>query len=208
MAWLVRFTREPRYLPEIRLPPENARFFVDAAWRLKYEAHAYDPALAPKRVLYTSGGKTIPDFVPIHARFGLCQEARDLVEAFEPGVHQLLPVEVVRPRSTRPIHRPDGRVLDTPYYIFNIMTVLDAVWIERSKVRVHRTENAPKPVPPLVHLLPSTYDIVLRREITQGHHVWRGGRHLNGSYFFSDALMEEVQKRKLRKLDVHYVEEA
>ena len=201
---MVRLTVEPRYSPGIVLPPENGRFFVDVANRMRYEALAFDPATAPKRVLYTSGGKTIPDFTAIEGRFSLCQEARDLVEAFEPGVHQLLPVQVVRPRSPRPIHRLDGRVLDTPYFICNIMTLLDAVWVERSNVRVTTFSNRP----PLIHLRPNTYDVVLRREITRGHHVWRGGRHLNGDIFFPDELMDEVRKRGLKKLDAYHMEEA
>ncbi len=211
MAWMVTLTVEPRYSPDISLPPENGRFFVDLASRMRNQALAFDAATAPKRVLYKSGGRTVPDFVAIQGRFSVCQEVRDLVEALEPGVHQFLPVEVVRPRSSRPIHRLDGRVLDTPNCIFNIMSVLDAIWVARSHVRVHEVQG----LAPLVH--PEwlrfengavVYEVVLRREITQGHHVWRGGQHGQGSIFFSDELMDEVRKRGLKKLDTYHMEEA
>ena len=95
------------------------------------------------RVILEAGPKTIPDFVNIHARPAVCPEARALIEEFEPGVHQFLPVEVVRPRSKKPIHRLDGRVLDTPYYLFIPQTVLDAIWIERSEVAGE--PHAPRP---------------------------------------------------------------
>ena len=212
MAWLVQLTVEPRYSPGISVPEAHKRFFSDLSSRMKYESIAYDQAKAPTRAFYTSGGKTIPDFTAIFGRFSVCQEARVLVEAFEPGVHQFLPMEIVRPRSGRPIHRLDGRVLDTPYSVFNIMTVLDAVWVEKSRVRVFEVAGAL----PLVSLGPSSpttlnepiHGVTLRREMTQGHHIWRGGRHLTGSMFFSDVFMEAVRARGLRKLEAHYVKEA
>ena len=212
MAWMVTLTVEPRYSPGISLPPENARFFLDLAERMRYEALVVDPATAPKRANYYSGGKTIPDFTAINGEFSVCQDVRDLIESLEPGVHQFLRVEVVRPRSPRPIHRLDGRALDTPYYILNIMTVLDAVWVERSHVRVHELQGRP----PLVHLQAKglnergeyVYDVVLRREIIAGCHIWRGGRHGNGSIFFSNAMMEEVRRLKLKKLYTYHMEEA
>ena len=84
----------------------------------------------------------------VHARPAVCPEVRALIEAFEPGVHQFLPVEVVRPRRKKPIHRLDGRVLDTPYYLFIPQTFLDAVWVERSAVLVIPTYLGPPLVVP------------------------------------------------------------
>ena len=121
-------------------------------------------------------------------------------------------MDIVRPRSSRPIHRLDGRVLDSPYSVFNIMTVLDAVWVERSHVRVFEVAGAP----PLVSLGPSRPTkpneripgVTLRREMTVGRHVSRGGRHFEGSMFFPDVFMKAVRARRLRKLETHDVKEA
>jgi uncharacterized protein DUF1629 len=176
-------------------------------YRPEFSDGRYDPDEAPKRVMLESCHKAVPDFVTVHARPALCPEARALIEALEPGVHQFLPVEVVRPgRSKRPIHRLDGRALDEPYYLFIPQTVLDAVWIERSEVRVDPTHLGP---PVVVPRYVGRYDnIVLRRELTEGRHVWRGRFHLPGRIIFSDALARAVDERKLRGLEWIHLGEA
>jgi hypothetical protein len=115
-------------------------------------------------------------------------------------------VEVVRPgRSKRPIHRLDGRVLDAPYHLFIPQTILDAVWIERSEVRVNPTYLGP---PRVVPRYVGRYNIVLRRELTAGRHAWRGRFHLPERIIFSDALVRAVEERKLRKPEWIHLEEA
>ena len=138
MAFIVKPSGEPRYCPPISFPEEEdafARKYLRGN-KPQFPGERYDPDEVPRRVLLESNHKAIPDFVAIEARLGLSPEARALVEAFEPGVHQFLPVEVVRKRGKRPVHRLDGRVLDAPYYLFIPQTILDAVWVERSEVRV------------------------------------------------------------------------
>lgn len=206
MAWLVRLPTDPRYCPLIRLTPEDRRFFVDRIPLFEPERpYRFDPAEVPKRVHLLSGDKAIPDFVAINGRLSMCPEARALVEELEPGVHQFFPVEVVRPRSKRPIHRLDGRVLDGPYYLFNVQAALDAVWVERSEVDVlyDRVDGRPR-----VIRRPGNWNIVLRRDVIQGHHVWRGARQLKNDMFFSDALVRAIEARRLRKLVMHHLEEA
>lgn len=115
-------------------------------------------------------------------------------------------MEVVRPRSKKPIHRLDGRVLDAPYYLFIPQTVLDAVWIEHSAVRVMPTHLG-TPWVETFHV--GRYDnIVLRRELTEGRHLWRGRFHLPERIIFSDALVRAVEERKLRKPEWIHLEEA
>lgn len=53
----------------------------------------------------------------------VCPEARALIEGLESGVHQFLPVEIVRRRGAEPIRRFDGRVLDAPYYALNVQAL-------------------------------------------------------------------------------------
>lgn len=209
MASILKFSPEPRYSPTVVFPPEDKAF---AGRYLRgnnpeFVEERYDPDEAPKRVLLTSGHKAVPHFPAIHHRLGLSPEARALVEAFEPGVHQFLPLEVVRPgRSKRPIHRLDGRVLDEPYYLFIPQTILDAVWIERSVVQVNPTYLGPPMVGP--RYIGRYENIVLRRELTEGRHAWRGRFHLSQRIIFSDALVRAVDERKLRKPEWIRLEEA
>lgn len=129
MAWIVDFPHDPRCRPGINFAAE------DDAFTRRYLANVrpcvqqgrYDPDDAPKRASLESGRKALPDFVAIHGRLALSPETRALVEEFEPGVRQFLPVAIVRPRSKKPIHRLDGRVLEEPYHPSIPQTFLDAV---------------------------------------------------------------------------------
>ena len=51
-------------------------------------------------------------------------------------------------------------------------------------------------------------NIVLRREIVRGHHVWCGRFRPSGRTFFSDALTRAVEASGLRKLEFTRLEEA
>ncbi len=208
MPSILKLSLEPRYCPGISFAPDNKAFlrkYLNGD-KPEFPEERYDPDEAPMRVVLKSRHKAIPDFVTVHSRPALCPEARALIEAFEPGVHQFLPVEVVRKRGKRPVHRLDGRVLDEPYHLFIPQTVLDAVWIERSQVRVDPTHLGP---PMVVPRYVGRYDnIVLRRELTGGRHVWRGRFHLPERIILSDALVRAVEERKLRKPEWIHLEEA
>lgn len=202
MAAIGRMSLYPRYCPSIYFPSPAGNF------SLKYQAvqvlHRLDPAEVPKQAFLESDHKTVADFVPIDARLAMCSEARALIEALEPGLHQFFPVEIVRKHGKRPIYRTDGRVLDEPYYLFNVQAMLDAVCIERSEVKVvPRTDGRPSTVYPL----PANYNIVLFRSAVDGHHVWRGHYQLFDYLFFSDTLVCQFKSKKLRQLDFHHLAE-
>lgn len=97
-------------------------------------------------------------------------------------------------------------MLDAPYYLFIPQTILDAVWIERSEVRVDPTHLGPPVVVP--RYVGRYGGIVLRRELTEGRHAWRGRFHLPRCIIFSDALVRAVEERRLRKLECEHLEEA
>jgi hypothetical protein len=86
----------------------------------------YEETDVPKHAIFQDRTKTIPDFVPISVKLSMCREARELIESFEPAVHQFFPIEISR-RTQTPIYRLDGRILDEPYFVFNVQTMLDAV---------------------------------------------------------------------------------
>ncbi len=205
MASIARFSLALRYCPAISFDTRKEKAFLAKYLRQgTVLEERYAPGEAPERAFLESGHKCVADFVPIHARLGVSPEARALIKEFEPGVHQFLPVEIVGPRSRRPIHRLDGRVLDTSYHVLIPQTVLDAVSIERSEVSVSATRHGP----PLVVPAMGSDNIVLRREVVRRHHVWRGAFHLPRCLFFSDALTRAVEASGLRKLMFTRLEEA
>lgn len=206
MAYLVEFgVGEPRYIPGIRFPGEDSRFFFDHAPKDEFDIVRYDPTIVPRRAEMISSHKTIADFVPIHGRMTVAPEVRDLIEELEPGVHQFIPVEIVRGRGKKPIYRIDGRILDHPYYLFNVQIQVDPVWIERSEVQVHSFPGRPDYV--YMKRLPTRGKIVLHRDMVAGHHAWSGRYQLRGNLFFSDTLVHEIQKRRFRKLEMMHLEE-
>ena len=206
MASIVKASFKPSYNPSLESSvEENAfirRYLANAT--LYVREGRYDPDEVPERAFLESGHKALPDFVAIHHRLGLLPETQTLVEEFKPGVHQFLPVEIVRRRGRRPVHRPDGRVLDAPYHLFIPQTFLDAVWIERSALQVTTTDLGPPMVVP--HL--GSDSIVLRHAAVAGHHAWRGLFHLPRRVFFPDALTRAVEARRLRKLECARLGEA
>jgi len=113
-------------------------------------------------------------------------------------------VAIVRPRSRKPILRLDGRVLDTPCHVLIPQTDSEAVWIERSEVSVTPTRDGP----PLGLPAMGSENIVLRREVVRGHHVWRGRFHPSGRVFFSGALSRAVEASGPRKLRFTCLKEA
>lgn len=207
MASIAKGSLEPRYCRSVAFSDEDYR----ALYRLRRERdelrcdQRFSPDEVPKHAfIYRGSPKTIPNFVSVSAYPAMCPEARALIEEFEPGVHHFFPVEIARKRSKKPIRRLDGRVLDTPYYLFFPQKWLDAVWVERSDVMMSPTYLGPQLVLPRF----GSDNIVLRREVVAGHHVWRGRFHMLGRTFFSDALVNAVQARKLRGLEFTRLEEA
>jgi hypothetical protein len=203
MASLVKFSLESRFIPDIYFPPPVPLFL----WRTPGPDSIcpYDEENVPKHAFLKGSNKTIPDIGPISAKLSMCREARELIESFEPDVHQFFPVEITRKRSTKPIYRLDGRILEEPYFLFNVQTILDAVWIDRSQLQVFR--HLPDATP-VVGALPGNYNIVLRKSVIDGHHIWRGGYQMGHNLFFSDALVAAIEAKRLRKLEFHHLEEA
>jgi hypothetical protein len=66
------------------------------------KGYAVDPDSVPKTMVWHSGNRSVPDFQKCHAASLLVSpRVRDIVEQFEPGVHQLLPVELWRPKALK-----------------------------------------------------------------------------------------------------------
>ena len=196
MAHIVEFATNPRYVPFISFRREERDFL----WKPNRLRIPYKPGEVPFQAFLESGNKTVPDFVPINGFMAACPEVRALIESFEPGVHQFMPVHIRRPRSEKPIFRLDGRVLEDPYYLFHVITFLDSIWVERSDVILSEGTS-------LLGMRPGNYNIVLHKEITAGHHAWREGRIASTRLLFSDELIAAIDARGFKKLAPHHVSE-
>jgi hypothetical protein len=202
MASMVQGTLNPRHCATIQFPERSAGKLI--GYYGPGPLQLFDRSDVPERAYLWSSHKALADFVVINAKMTICPEIKEVIEALEPGRHQFFAVEIARGSGKKPIFRLDGRELMTPYYLFNSSVRLDAVWIEKSEVKVHTTSTQPT----LVFELPYKEErIVLRRDIISGHHVWTGGYQLGNSMFFSDTLTQIVSKKKWKGLEFKHLQE-
>jgi hypothetical protein len=78
------------------------------------------PETMPKQYLWSNGSKPLPDVLP---GMVVCPRFRDLVEQFEPGVHQFVPVNIYKSKKGEPV---------ATYYWFIVGQRLDSVDRERT----------------------------------------------------------------------------
>lgn len=152
------------------------------------------------------------DITAFHFGWLLSQAARDLVEAHEPGVHQLFPFEVLK---------KDGSPIERPFWLLNICNRLDAVAPEASTVVKLGPDLTNDPddwwyqIPfPAWSAGPHKLDsenvglergdggairICLRGERIAGHALWADSRFKHGP-FLSDGLLKAIESAKLEGL--------
>ena len=82
------------------------------------EGYRVKPESAPKGILWESDPSELPDVIANQQVLATCNRFRDLVERYEPGVHQFIPVDVF----TRGINHPISK-----YYWFVVCQRLDSV---------------------------------------------------------------------------------
>jgi hypothetical protein len=69
------------------------------------EGYPVDPATVPKAILWESKRPHLPDLGKLHGIDLVSDRVRDLIEGFEPGVHQFLPVDFFRRKEKEPFAR-------------------------------------------------------------------------------------------------------
>lgn len=69
------------------------------------KGYAVDPATMPTGICYESKNKPMPDVETTRGVDIVSERVRDVIERFEPGVHQFLPVDVYRPKAKEPFAR-------------------------------------------------------------------------------------------------------
>jgi hypothetical protein len=152
----------------------------------KNQGYAVNPDTMPKRILWASGKYDVPDILPW---FAVSPRFRDLVEQFEPGVHQFVPVDIYKERAGAPV---------ATYYWFIVCQRIDSV------DREHTTFawKAPKDEPEAGHWAeyirdPMTRDfiavpnarLVFNNLQVAGHHIWNDPHILTfGDRLCSDAF--------------------
>jgi hypothetical protein len=80
--------------------------------------YAVDPATAPKRICWRSANRELPDFISCASVMVVSEKVREIIEKHDPGAHQLLPVDVYRPKADEPF---------ACYYWLVVCNLIDSV---------------------------------------------------------------------------------
>lgn len=108
----------------------------------------------------------------------------DLVEHFEPGVHQFFPLK---------LFRKDGSPLDDDYYIFNCAVGIDAI-IHTNKEPKWTMNSAGKPRL-YTHL---SREFEISRPAVGDQHLWCGKSVAQRDLFVSDAFYQAMRRNRIQ----------
>ncbi|KMS51615.1 imm11 family protein [Sphingobium cupriresistens] len=79
---------------------------------------------APRKMLWEGGDRDLPEIIQRNC-IAISLRLRDLIEQYEPGLHQFFPVEIFKAR--------EGQAVAT-YYWLNVCNRIDSIDPERSNV--------------------------------------------------------------------------
>ncbi|WP_067217518.1 imm11 family protein [Stappia indica] len=195
MAWLLELVYQAWSTPQFKFDDED-KFGNrgDKAFGLS-QGFWVDPTKIPVSAQQTTK-KRVPDVFPMPGCNAVSQRFKDLVEQFEPGIHQFFPLK---------LRRKSGFSIEQNYYVFNCMTSVDTVLVKESRFRWGRFEEIDKPRIDIDR----EKDIVLSRMAIETRHLWKGLylQPIGSGVFCSDAFEKALKKKKIRFLKQTYCRE-
>ncbi len=195
MAYVCYYPATGRYLKGFKLPGWSEKYHSgeiadDVASVFHSGQRRLEPGEAPKKVLLKKQAAKLPDLFSASggARI-ITDRVRQILEAFDPGVHQILPIEA--------FYR-DGSKPDTAYFFMNVTKRLDTVIDEASNVEMSWQFSGIKTTERMELSPPSSKDLVLRKEKTAGNNLWREKRYLHLPLLMSDEMHAEFKAQKIK----------
>lgn len=82
------------------LHPDLAHPVVRHRGRAVNSGYPLDPATVPKKFLWGGNTLEVPDMIAYRGPYIISERFRDLIESFEPNVHQFLPIDFERPNGS------------------------------------------------------------------------------------------------------------
>lgn len=145
---------------------------------------------APEKVLLKKQAASLPDI--FSARSGvriISERVRQILEAFDPGVHQILPIEA--------FYR-DGSKPDTAYFFLNVTKHLDTVIDEASSVKMAFQIVGEKSRDQMELDPPTARNLVIRKDRAAEHNLWREKRYPYLPLLMSDEMHAEFKAQKIK----------
>ncbi len=150
-----------------------------------------DPDTLPKKVLWATGSTPpLPDVLPwfiVSSRF------KDLVEQFEPGVHQFVPVDIYQSKNGEPV---------ATYYWFIVGQRLDSVDRERTTYMWRASKDNPNDGHWIREIMDTNTfeftpipnaELIFSNSQVAGRHIWHDPHLLTfGNGLCSDAFAEAL----------------
>jgi|SoiMethySBSTD1v2_1073268.scaffolds.fasta_scaffold13492_3 hypothetical protein len=141
------------------------------------------------RAIYAPRSYPCAEFNPdwSYARGGqpcVSQIVRDIIEDFEPHVHQLFPVDMLT---------ADGCVREPSRYLLNVCTVVEGI------IGGHYTRSSNGE--PLFYP-GSRHPMTVRKSRISKLHMWLDRRAPPSAIFVSDALYQKLEERKVGAFDL------
>lgn len=151
------------------------------------EGYPVNPASVPKAINWESKNKKLPDVIKCRGSDVVSETVRAIIERFEPGVHQLLPVNVCRPKEQEPFAR---------HYWLVVCCRIDSADVNHTTL-----ERYPSGV-----WTGGSGKFVFSRAAIGGAHMWRDP-FIVGSTLCSQALGEAFAEAKLTGLYLQPLDE-
>ena len=201
MAWLISVPHVPQYQPQFEFldKPPGYNHWAPTDVKTIPAEHMPDSA----RIF--TGHKALHDVFHVETELAVSRRFMEIIEAFEPGVHQFFPVRLLR---------KNGEPFEGEYFLLNIRVAFNALNTDQSDL--HWTEVEREGL--TVRLPHITFGrIVLQKGAVEGHHLWRHkvtwqeeGAELGfgtARVFCSDALYQEILRKKIKKFNARKAEE-
>ena len=138
----------------------------------------------PTQAKEKSRKKKYPDVFSMPGLNAVSARFRDLVEEFEPDVHQFFPLK---------LYRKNGNLVEEEYFIFNCAVSFDCVFTAKTDVQWQKLDS-PNDYPSL--FIKNSRDQVLSRQEIAGRHLWCGLRQKCVGVYVSDAFFTRLKKEK------------
>ena len=190
MAWLIKVPSVPQYEPQFEFLDKPGGY---DHWVSK-EVTTISPEDMPKAAAIFSRHKKIHDFFNVETEIAVSRRFKDIIETFEPGVHQFFPIRLLR---------KNGEPFEGEYFLLNIRVAIVALDLARSEL--NWTEDEEDRIPHISY----SGRIVLDKGPIEGHHLWRhktmrrlGGRVIGTprtEIFISEELFREAEQHKIKK---------
>lgn len=157
---------------------------------VRQQGYWVKPESMPKQYLWANGNQPLPDVMP---GFVVSPRFRDLVEQFEPGVHQFVPVAIYKQKKAEPV---------ATYYWFIVGQRLDSVDREHTTYAWVGSKSDPEDGHWTRHIINfETMDmndipgakLVFSNSKVEGRHIWHDPHLLTfANGLCSDAFAHAV----------------